>query len=305
MIAFSAIFDCKVGTFPLDYLGIPIGFGRDRISMWNPIINKFKRKLAGWKGRYRRNFLWGGDCLKKKTCLVKWEAVCLPKDLGGLDITPLRIKNLAMLAKWWVRLNSNKHCLWKAIVASSFGPSFRGKLMNNVSSLNTSQISPIWKDLINLQGIDSAHCIVGPNVWNWVLGDGASILFWYDTWVDGLILKDEFPSLFFLCVQKTACVKSFHYPLDMREQQVRWDFNLSLPLSSFNVLKVRQLSALLSRFKLTVLVPDSVKWAAACSDSFSVADSVRIMIQSSNVSYPVWPKVVWGNNVPSKVMIFH
>ncbi|XP_071728996.1 uncharacterized protein [Rutidosis leptorrhynchoides] len=29
------------------------------------------------------------------------------------------------------------------------------------------------------------------------------------------------------------------------------------------------------------------------------------MVQSSNVVVPAWPKVVWGNNVPSKVMIFH
>ncbi|XP_071693764.1 uncharacterized protein [Rutidosis leptorrhynchoides] len=289
LIAFSTIFDCKVGTFPLDYLGIPIGFGRDRISMWNPIINKFKQKLAGWKGSCRkmvdhRNMTMGERKRVERRKLIE------------LYLSP------SVTNEGYQKKEEDEVV---AIAASSFGPSFRGKLMNNVSSLSTSQISPIWKDLINLQGIDSAHCIVGPNVWNWVLGDGSSFLFWYDTWVDGLIIKDEFPSLFFVCVQKTACVKSFRYPLDMREQQVGWDFNLSLPLSSFNVLKVRQLSALLSRFKLTVSVPDSVKWAAACSDSFSVADSVRIMIQSSNVSYPVWPKVVWGNNVPSKVMIFH
>ncbi|XP_071697288.1 uncharacterized protein [Rutidosis leptorrhynchoides] len=140
---------CKVCSFPMEYLGIPIGLNTNRIAMWDPIVKKFKKKLAEWKGRciylggrlvmvnavisnlplhymaiyktpvaiikqlerYRRNFLWGGDCLKKKTCLVKWDTVCLPKDLGGLGVTPLRIKNLAMLVKWWESFNSNKRCL--------------------------------------------------------------------------------------------------------------------------------------------------------------------------------------------------
>ncbi|XP_071727280.1 uncharacterized protein [Rutidosis leptorrhynchoides] len=255
---FTGIFDCKVGSFSLHYLGIPIGLSRNRTTMWSPIIDKFKKKLPGWKGRclsfggrlvminavlsnlplhymslykvpssvlkqldrYRRNFLWGGHCLKKKTCLVKWEAVCFPKELGGLGITPLRLKKLAMLAKWWVWLNSDKQALWKSIVVASFGPSFRGKLMNNVSSLCTSQLSPIWKDLINLQNVDIAQSIIGSNIWRWKVGDGACILFCYDSWVDGRILKDDFPSLFFICEQKMGSVKQFRYPSNIDEQQL-------------------------------------------------------------------------------------
>ncbi|XP_071728977.1 uncharacterized protein [Rutidosis leptorrhynchoides] len=108
MTSFSAIFQCNVGTFPLEYLGIPIGLSNNKIAMWELIVLKFKKKLAVWKGRclsfrgrlvmvnavisnlplhymsiykapiaiikqlesFRRNFLWGGDCLKKKMSLV-------------------------------------------------------------------------------------------------------------------------------------------------------------------------------------------------------------------------------------------
>ncbi|XP_071713091.1 uncharacterized protein [Rutidosis leptorrhynchoides] len=205
MVLFSALFYCKVGVFPIEYLGIPIALSCNKISMWDSIIKKIKKKLAGWKGRclsfggrlvmvnaviynlplhymsiykapisvikqlerLRRNFLWSGDCLKKKPCLVKWDSVCLPKELGGLGITPLRLKNFTMLVKGWARMNSNKQCLWKSIVTSSFRSSFNGKLTNNISSLQTSQQSPIWKDLINLQKEDSLSCIVGPSIWKW------------------------------------------------------------------------------------------------------------------------------------------
>ncbi|XP_071740272.1 uncharacterized protein [Rutidosis leptorrhynchoides] len=33
MSSFLAIFNCKVGVFPLEYLGIPIGLSRDKIFM--------------------------------------------------------------------------------------------------------------------------------------------------------------------------------------------------------------------------------------------------------------------------------
>ncbi|XP_071712759.1 uncharacterized protein [Rutidosis leptorrhynchoides] len=133
--SFAEVIGCDVGSFPLEYLGIPIDFACGRVAMWDPIIQNFKRKLAGWKGRclsfggrlfmvkavllclpllfaalykapskviiqlegFRRNFLWGGDCLKTKTCLVKWHSVCTPVETGGLGIVPVRSKIFALL----------------------------------------------------------------------------------------------------------------------------------------------------------------------------------------------------------------
>ena len=40
---------CKQGSFQIKYLGLPLGANvRDR-SIWNPIIEKVERRLAGWK----------------------------------------------------------------------------------------------------------------------------------------------------------------------------------------------------------------------------------------------------------------
>ncbi|XP_071719076.1 uncharacterized protein [Rutidosis leptorrhynchoides] len=104
---FSGILGCPIGHFLFSYLGIPIGIKRRHSSFWDPVIGKFKKKLAGWKGRclsfggrlvlvnavlsslplhymafyktpikvlkklesLRRNFLWGGDCCKKSCAL--------------------------------------------------------------------------------------------------------------------------------------------------------------------------------------------------------------------------------------------
>ncbi|XP_071695164.1 uncharacterized protein [Rutidosis leptorrhynchoides] len=191
------------------------------------------------------------------------------------------------------------------LVSSLFGSSFRGKIMNNVSSLSTSLLSPIWKDLVNLQKNESAFGIVGPNNWKWKLGSGKSILFWLDPWADGRVLKDEFPSLFFLSSIKNQTVHCFRFPSNIGLPQVGWDFHLGQHLSIYNAFKAQQLASFLARFCLNDAVEDKISWATGLNDSYTVADAIRILVQSGNVSPPVWPKVVWANNVPSKIMIFH
>ena len=38
---------CKVGVFPSTYLGLPLGAKANSIKMWEPIVEKFGRRLAG------------------------------------------------------------------------------------------------------------------------------------------------------------------------------------------------------------------------------------------------------------------
>ena len=43
---------CKQGLLPMKYLGLPLGAKwKDRV-VWNPIIEKVERRLAGWKRLY-------------------------------------------------------------------------------------------------------------------------------------------------------------------------------------------------------------------------------------------------------------
>ncbi|GKD49961.1 reverse transcriptase domain, reverse transcriptase zinc-binding domain protein [Tanacetum coccineum] len=40
---------CGVGEFPFTYLGMPIGENMRRVNAWDPIVEKFKKRLADWK----------------------------------------------------------------------------------------------------------------------------------------------------------------------------------------------------------------------------------------------------------------
>jgi hypothetical protein len=44
--------ECGVESFPLMYLGLPLGAPHKDPSIWNTVIEKMESKLAGWKRMY-------------------------------------------------------------------------------------------------------------------------------------------------------------------------------------------------------------------------------------------------------------
>lgn len=119
---YSNILNCKVLSFLFVYLGIPIGANTRKVESWEPIISKFKKKLASWKHRHfffskrichinlvlsslplfymsffkipkgvikilttlQRMFLWGCEDGRKKISWVSWKKICSPKAHGGV-----------------------------------------------------------------------------------------------------------------------------------------------------------------------------------------------------------------------------
>ncbi len=131
-------FGCPVAAFPIKYLGLPLSPKALRRADYLPLIEKLDSRLAGWKGlllsragrltllnsvlssipafffsafriptcvlnamdKIRRGFFWRGKVLTNGFhCLVNWEHVCRPKDLGGLGIRKLKEMNSSLLMK--------------------------------------------------------------------------------------------------------------------------------------------------------------------------------------------------------------
>ncbi|GKD02229.1 putative RNA-directed DNA polymerase, eukaryota, reverse transcriptase zinc-binding domain protein, partial [Tanacetum coccineum] len=42
---------CGVGEISFSYLGLPIGTNMRRLGAWRPVIEKFKKRLSGWKAK--------------------------------------------------------------------------------------------------------------------------------------------------------------------------------------------------------------------------------------------------------------
>ncbi|KAL5165238.1 putative ribonuclease H protein [Glycine soja] len=141
------------------YLGIPIGAKPSSCLVWEPLIKKFEAKLSKWNQEFlsmagkvtlinsvltalpiyllsffkipqkvvqkvislQRNFLWGGSQDLKKIAWVKWEGICLPKEVGGLGIKDITRFNVALLGRWLWALSSNQNQLWVRILTSKYG----------------------------------------------------------------------------------------------------------------------------------------------------------------------------------------
>ena len=139
---------------PFIYLGVPLGANPSCVSTWKPVVEKIEKRLALWKAKVlsrsgrltlikavfnnllmyylslfkipkavanrivqiQRNFFWIGDEKKRGIPLVAWETIQKPKELGGLGVGDLIIKNVALLFKWWWKFSDKRNPLWKKVV---------------------------------------------------------------------------------------------------------------------------------------------------------------------------------------------
>ena len=47
LVALASILQCRVGSLPMKYLGMPLGTSLKTASIWNPILEKKEKKLSG------------------------------------------------------------------------------------------------------------------------------------------------------------------------------------------------------------------------------------------------------------------
>ncbi|KAJ9544963.1 hypothetical protein OSB04_024670 [Centaurea solstitialis] len=150
---------CKEETLLFRYLGLPVGGNMTLAKNWQPLVDKFKKKLSSWKAKtlsigrrlclskavlgtlgtfmfslykapkkvlsslesVRRKFFWGGVNEEKKICWLAWEKVIQSKKSGGLGIGSLRALNLAMLFKWHWRDKTESDAMWRSVVRGCNG----------------------------------------------------------------------------------------------------------------------------------------------------------------------------------------
>jgi hypothetical protein len=47
---------CRVSALPLAYLGPPLGAPFKNKAMWNSVVERIEKRLAGWKWLYLTHF---------------------------------------------------------------------------------------------------------------------------------------------------------------------------------------------------------------------------------------------------------
>ena len=80
----AEILGCRIGSLPMTYLSMPLGASHKSPSVWNPILEKIERKLAGWK-----MYLSKG----RRLTLLKSTLSSLPTYYLSLFTIPTRVAN--------------------------------------------------------------------------------------------------------------------------------------------------------------------------------------------------------------------
>ena len=235
MEALAVELGCKVSSLPSTYLGLPLGAPHKSARMWDPIEERFRRRLTAWKRQYiskggrvtlihstlsslpiyfmplfripcmvckrlekiQMDFLWGGGNLDQKTHLVKWATVCTNKRKGGLGVRGLQKLNQALLGKWNWRFANEGNALWRETINKKFGEMQVGWCYGE----NRENFGPgLWKEIRKDWGavLDNAK---------FQIGDGNRVGFWKDLWCGEKALCRSYLTLFSLVVNKEVMVR--------------------------------------------------------------------------------------------------
>uniref|UniRef100_A0A7N2LLU4 Reverse transcriptase zinc-binding domain-containing protein n=1 Tax=Quercus lobata TaxID=97700 RepID=A0A7N2LLU4_QUELO len=154
------------GILPMKYLGLPLGAKFKDKTIWNPILEKMERRLAGWK---RFVFIQGRK---------------------------VRLFNEALLGKWLWRFGLEKDALWRQVIEVKYGYRWGGWCSTSVSSPYgvgvQKNISRGWPTFSRYILYD--------------IGDGSRVKFWHDHWCGESPLVVSYPDLFRFCRNKEASV---------------------------------------------------------------------------------------------------
>ncbi len=248
----AAILGCKMVQLPITYLGLPLGVNFKSKSIWDPIIEKMERKLAGWQRMYlskgvrvtlikstlsslptyylslfsiplsvalridkiQRDFLWGGIGEGKKFHLINCHQVCQPLKSGGLGFQNIRLFNRALMGKWLWRYGNEKDALWRSVIFSKYG-NLQGDWTTR--EVNGPNGVSLWKHIRKDWGHFARHL-------HFEVGDGSKTRFWSDIWCGTCSLNDGFPELYRLVRNKEAFVMDhLHY----HNERVSWVLNFT------------------------------------------------------------------------------
>jgi len=62
----ASLLHCKLGRIPILYLGLPIGGDSHKLKFWQPLLDRIKSRLTGWKSK---NLSLGGRLVLLKSVL--------------------------------------------------------------------------------------------------------------------------------------------------------------------------------------------------------------------------------------------
>ncbi|GKV45492.1 hypothetical protein SLEP1_g52564 [Rubroshorea leprosula] len=330
---------CKGGELPFKYLGIPIGGNHRKLSMWKPLMESFKKKLASWKSqnlslggritllnsvlssllvylmsaylipkgtlssldKIRRNFLWEGSKEEKKIKWVSWERVCRKKECGGLGVKDLRKFNLALMGKWWGRLAKGEEGLWGKVIKGKYGVN-GGQWMGWVR--DGRRVGSLWwRDMQSLN-------VGGAGNEGWLtegfrikIGEGKGVSFWWDEWCGENCLANIYPRLYALSTGKEKDCQKMG---EDHNGTWKWNMTWRRALFQWEDEAEKELRKTIDKVKISPGCADRWEWIHSVDGQYSTTTAYAILAkQGRDDEEEKMSKRVWNPTIPTKVAAFN
>ena len=111
--------------------------------------------------------------------LVKWSTIQLLKEIGGLGVGDILLKNAAFLYKWWWRFATEEDPLWKRVVSSCYnlneGDSFPAQIQKSQNKGG----GP-WSMICNIGRVNNDVEKIILNGMQMMVGNGQQTCLWED-----------------------------------------------------------------------------------------------------------------------------
>ncbi|GJR25016.1 hypothetical protein Tco_0973543 [Tanacetum coccineum] len=214
---------CMILRSHFMYLGACVGGNMSRVHMWKDIVERVKARLSKWK---MQTLSIGGRLTLVKSVLgsmplyyfsifrvpkailsemeaswVNWKKALLPKNRGGLGISSLFAMNRGLMFKWIWKFYNHGNSLWARVIKVIHGAD------GNIGSNRRVGGQSCWTSIIQeMKSFSNKGCDFSKYI-RIKVGDGVSTLFWEDKWNEEGILRDLFPRVYALDLNKSINVQ--------------------------------------------------------------------------------------------------
>ncbi|KAE8682317.1 Polynucleotide adenylyltransferase family protein isoform 4 [Hibiscus syriacus] len=202
------------------------------------------------------------------------------------------------LSSW--KFASEKDSWWKRVVCcvNNLDPNSK-----KVESSLTARASWIWRGVINnFFSNDGFGVCIRSNL-RWKTGNGHYVAFWNDAWLGEVPLKDLFPRLYTLSMNKEGKVVEF------RESNAAgwvWDIQFRRNLVDWEVDQWLHLISLLNNSSLSHDEEDCWIWLGNGEGCFSTNSCIKSFFDSDGIegNQDFWDRNVWVGIAPPRVETF-
>ncbi|XP_074363692.1 uncharacterized protein LOC141704360 [Apium graveolens] len=291
---------CKLGSWPLVYLGSQIGVSSRKKVFWKPLVEKFRSKLANWK---RDSLNQAGRLSLVKSTLdslpIYWftlhkvpVGVCNQLERIGREFFGETLQGMEK-RKWWFKWQAERKMAWNVWLRGMYGcgQSEGLELLGKQKSC-----------LIMVQGIIKAVAkhsesgFFGPRSMRWEVADRDSALFWEDLWYKDITIMERFPRLYSLSKLQQKEVNIFKTLWDCydRSGEVFWKRKLTI----WELEDLKELEDIVNAVSFFAK-KDRIIWVPV-KDTYNTRVAYELLINSEVEKGNEWEQI-WKYKVPEKV----